>query len=141
MENFTGEREMIIKKGKSNYLRTWLKKDGSLIPLFYEILARFPIAVRQYFAGIWDGDGHQRNKQLSNRRPYKTLRLCLDMAKNGNEPVLMLAQIFDLTIRYVARKGERYKNCQPSYIVDLSGPKAEMFMLLVYPYLIENRKR
>ena len=138
MEDLAGEREMIIKKSKSNYLRTWLKKDGSLIPLFYEILARFPIALRQYFAGIWDGDGYQRNRQLSNR-PYKTLRLCLDMAKNGNEPVLMLAQIFDLSLDYVTRKGEKYKNYQPSYRVHLGGPKAEMFMLLIYPYLIENR--
>ena len=138
MEDITGEKKMILKKGKSNYLRTWLKKDGSLIPLFYEILARFPIALRQYFAGIWDGDGHQRNKQLSNR-PYKTLRLCLEMAENGNEPVLMLAQIFDLSLDYVTRKGEKYKNYQPSYRVHLGGPKAEMFMLLIYPYLIENR--
>ena len=52
----TGEKEMILKKSKSNWLRTWLKKDGSLKPLFYEILARFPIALRQYFAGIWDGE-------------------------------------------------------------------------------------
>ena len=138
MENLAGEREMIIKKGKSNYLRTWLKKDGSLKPLFYEILARFPIAVRQYFAGIWDGDGYQRNRQLSNSS-YKTLGLCLDMAENGNEPVLMLSQIFDLTLDYVTRKGEKYKNYQPSYRVHLGGPKAEMFMLLIYPYLIENR--
>ena len=72
MEDLAGEREMIIKKSKSNYLRTWLKKDGYLKPLFYEILARFPIALRQYFAGIWDGDGHQRNKQLS-KGPYLSL--------------------------------------------------------------------
>ena len=137
MEDLTGE-EMIIKKSKSNCLRTWLKKDGSLKPLFYEILSRFPIPVRQYFAGIWDGDGYQRNRQLS-KGPHKILGLCLDMAENGNEPVLMLAQIFDLTIDYVTRKGEKYKNYQPSYRVHLGGPKAEMFMLLIYPYLIENR--
>jgi len=138
MEDLAGEKKMILKKSKSNWLRTWLKKDGSLIPLFYEILARFPIAVRQYFAGIWDGDGCQNNKQISNT-PYKTLKLCLDMAENGNEPVLMLAQIFDLSLDYVTRKGEKYKNYQPSYRVNLGGPKAEMFMLLIYPYLIENR--
>jgi len=113
-------------------------KDGTVNPLFHKIKSRFPIPVRQYFAGIWDGDGYQRNRQLSNR-PYKTLGLCLDMAENGKEPVLMLARIFDLTIRYVTRKGEKYKNRQPSYIVDLGGPKAVMFMLLIYPYLIENR--
>ena len=61
------------------------------------------------------------------------------MAENGNEPVLMLAQIFDLSLDYVTRKGEKYKNYQPSYRVNLGGPKAEMFMLLIYPYLIENR--
>ena len=113
-------------------------KDGTVNPLFHKIKSRFPIPVRQYFAGIWDGDGYQRNTKKANR-PNKILQLCLDMAENGKEPVLMLAKIFDLTIRYVTRKGERYKNSQPSYRVDLGGPKAEMFMLLVYPYLIENR--
>jgi len=122
---------MIIRKSKSNYLRSWRLKDGTVNPLFHKIKSRFPIPVRQYFAGIWDGDGYQRNRQSS--------QLCLDMAENGNEPVLMLAKIFDLTIRYVKRKGEKYKNRQPSYIVDLGGPKAVMFMLLIYPYLIENR--
>ena len=61
------------------------------------------------------------------------------MAENGKEPVLMLAKIFDLTIRYCTRKGEKYKNYQPTYKISLSGPKAEMFMLLIYPYLIENK--
>jgi hypothetical protein len=138
MEDLAGEREMILKKSKSNNLRSWRLKDGIINPLFYEIKDNFPIPTRQYFAGIWDGDGHQRNKQLSNR-PYKTLRLCLDMAENGNEPVLMLSKIFDLSLDYVTRKGEKYKNYQPSYRVHLGGPKAEMFMLLIYPYLIENR--
>jgi len=138
MEDLAGEREMIIKESKSKNLRSWSLKDGTVNPLFYEIKDRFPIPARQYFAGVWDGDGYQRNRKKTNGL-NKTLQLCLDMAENGKEPVLMLAQIFDLTIRYVTRKGEKYKNYQPSYIVDLGGPKGEMFLLLVYPYLIENR--
>jgi hypothetical protein len=129
---------MIIKKSKSSNLRSWTLKDGAINPLFHEIKNKFSITARQYFAGIWDGDGYQRNTKKANR-PSKTLELCLEMAENGKEPVLMLARIFDLTIRYVTRKGEKYKNYQPSYKISLSGPKAEMFMLLVYPYLIENK--
>tara|TARA_R100000008_G_scaffold80226_1_gene62481 strand:- start:65 stop:904 length:840 start_codon:yes stop_codon:yes gene_type:complete len=128
----------IIRKSKSNNLRSWSLKDGTINPLFHKIKSQFPIPARQYFAGIWDGDGYQRNRARSNR-PTKTLELSLEMAENGKEPVLMLAKIFDLTIRYCTRKGEKYKNYQPTYKVSLSGPKGEMFMLLIYPYLIENK--
>jgi hypothetical protein len=65
------------------------------------------------------------------------------MAQNGCEPVLVLSKIFDLNLCHVDRAAsgkEKYKNYQPSYIVRLGGPKAEMFMLLVYPYLIENKQ-
>jgi hypothetical protein len=128
----------IIRKSKSNNLRSWSLKDGTINPLFHKIKSQFPIPARQYFAGVWDGDGYQRNRKLANR-PSKILQLCLEMAEDGCEPVLMLGKIFDLTIRCVTRKGEKYKNRQPSYTVDLSGPKGEMFLLLIYPYLIENR--
>ena len=129
---------MIIKKSKSSNLRSWKLKDGTINPLFHKIKSQFPIPARQYFAGVWDGDGYQRNRKKANR-PSKLLELSLEMAENGKEPVLMLARIFDLTIRYCTRKGERYKNYQSTYKISLSGPKGEMFMLLVYPYLIENR--
>ena len=129
---------MILKKSKSSFLRSWRLKDGTVNPLFSQIKSRFPIPARQYFAGIWDGDGYQRNTKKANG-PNKILQLCLDMAENGKEPVFMLSRIFDLTIRRNIRKGEKYKNYQPSYIVDLGGPKGEMFLLLIYPYLIENR--
>ena len=129
---------MILKKSKSSFLRSWRLKDGTVNPLFSQIKSRFPIPARQYFAGIWDGDGYQRNTKKANG-PNKILQLCLDMAENGKEPVFMLSRIFDLTIRQNIRNGEKYKNYQPSYIVDLGGPKGEMFLLLIYPYLIENR--
>jgi hypothetical protein len=130
---------MIVKKSKSNNLRSWTLKDGTVNPLFYKIKDRFPISARQYFAGIWDGDGYQRNEQRPNR-VKSTLGLSLEMAQNGCEPVLMLSKIFDLTLRYVKREGEKYKNYQATYSVNLGGPKGEMFMLLIYPYLIENKK-
>ena len=129
---------MIIKQSNSSNLRSWRLKDGTINPLFHKIKSQFPVPARQYFAGVWDGDGYQRNRIRSDR-PNKTLELALEMAENGKEPVLALAKIFDLTIRYCTRKGEKYKNYQSTYKISLSGPKGEMFMLLVYPYLIENR--
>ena len=132
---------MILKKSKSNYVRTWFEKDGSLKPLFYEIQARFPIEDRQYYGGSWDGDGYHRNT-FNKSGPSKTLKLTLEMAKDGCEPVLKLAQIFDLSIRYVDRASsgkEKYKNYQPTYSVDLAGPKAEMFLLFIYPYVVFRR--
>ena len=129
---------MIIKQSKSSNLRSWRLKDGTINPLFHKIKSQVPVPARQYFAGVWDGDGYQRNRIRSDR-PNKTLELALEMAENGKEPVLALAKIFDLTIRYCTRKGEKYKNYQSTYKISLSGPKGEMFMLLVYPYLIENR--
>ena len=51
MENLAGEKEMILKKGKSNFLRSWRLKDGTINPLLDQIKSRFPIPVRQYFAG------------------------------------------------------------------------------------------
>ena len=130
---------MIFKKSKSISLRSWRLKDGTINPLFYKIKSRFPIPARQYFAGVWDGDGHQ-NYRKHKDRSRKTIHLQLEMARDGCEPVLMLSKIFDLTLRRITRKGEKYKNYQPSYAVHLSGPKAEMFMLLVYPYLIEDKQ-
>jgi hypothetical protein len=139
MEDLAGEKEMILKKSKSNTLRSWRLKDGTINPLFHKIKSRFPIPARQYFAGIWDGDGHSNlRRQKSQYR--KTVHLQLEMAQNGCEPVIMLSKIFDLSLRRKIRKGERYKNNQPSYRVDLGGPKAEMFMLLIYPYLIEDKQ-
>ena len=132
---------MIIKKSKSPHLRTWFEKDGSLKPIFYEIKARFPIEDRQYYGGSWDGDGYHRNRQKKNRK-NKNLAITLEMAQDGCEPVLKLAHIFDLSIRCVDRAAsgkEKYKNYQRTYVVDLGGPKAEMFLLLIYPYVVFRR--
>ena len=132
---------MIVKKSKSTNLRSWKLKDGTIRPLFYEIKKRFPVFLRQYFAGIWDGDGYQSN--AIDRRPLKgggrKLQLTLQMSESGSEPVLKLAEIFDLTLRYGQRLQDKYCNYQPTYTIDLGGPKGELFMLCIYPYCIENR--
>ena len=132
---------MIIKKSNSLNLRSWFEKDGSLKPLFYEIQARFPMEDRQYYGGSWDGDGYHRNRKKKNRK-NKNLAISLEMAKDGCEPVLKLAHIFDLSIRCVDRttyNKERYKNYQITYIVDLAGPKAELFLLFIYPFVVFRR--
>ena len=130
---------MILRKSKSNNLRTWLKKDGSLKPLFYEIKDRFPLAERQYYGGCWDGDGYHRTHHKKNRK-NKYIDLALEMAEDGCEPVFKLAEIFDLSVYARSkRKGEKYKNYQRSYTANLGGPKAEMFLLLVYPFIVFRR--
>ncbi len=128
-------RSVILKKGKSNHLKSWLLKDKTINPLLNKIRSRFPIGTRQYFAGLWDGDGHQRLR--IHKGQYKTLQCSLELAENGCEPVLELSKIFDLSVRY---KKSKHPTCQPSYAVDLSGPKGKMFLLCMQPYLIEKHE-
>ena len=81
------------KESKSKNLRSWSLKDGTINPLFHKIKSQFPYSTarRDIWSGIWDGDGYQRNTATKAIDTNKTLKLCLDMAENGKEPVLMLA--------------------------------------------------
>lgn len=129
---------MIIKKSKSAHLRSWIGKDGKIIPLFYKIKAKFPLEARQYYGGSWDGDGYHRLRQ-KRKHGRKHIDLTLEMAEDGCEPVLKLAHIFDLSIVYIKRSGKKYKNYQPTFRCTLAGLKAEMFLLLTYPFIVFRR--
>ena len=130
---------MIIKKSNSRYLRTWLEKDGSLKPLFWEIKKRFPLEERQYYGGCWDGDGCHEHRQKKNGAT-KHLYISLEMAQDGCEPVFKLAHIFDATVfARSKRKGKRYENYQRGFTAGLAGPKAEMFLLFIYPHVVFRR--
>ena len=98
----------------------------------------FSISERQYFAGMMDGDGYVGVRLPKNRKHLK-LSVVLDLRHDHAEPVYRLAELFDLSISkrvYLERT-----NTQPSIKVELSGVKARLFLICIYPYTLEKKKR
>ena len=98
----------------------------------------FSISERQYFAGMMDGDGYVGARFPKNRKNLK-LSVVLDLRHDHAEPVYRLAELFDLSISkriYLVAK-----NTQPSVKVELSGVKARLFLICIYPYMLEKKKR
>ena len=52
-------------------------------------MSKFFIFLRQYFAGVWDGDGYQRN-YISKGRHTKKLELKLEINDKKNVPKIQL---------------------------------------------------
>jgi len=98
----------------------------------------FSVSQRQYFAGMIDGDGYVGVRIPKNRKHLK-LAVVLDLRHDHAEPVHRLAELFDLSISkrvYLQRT-----NTQPSIKVELSGVKARLFLICIYPYMLEKKKR
>jgi hypothetical protein len=98
----------------------------------------FSVSERQYFAGMIDGDGYVGVRIPKNRKHLK-LAVVLDLRHDHAEPVHRLAELFDLSISkrvYLQRT-----NTQPSIKVELSGVKARLFLICIYPYMLEKKKR
>jgi len=98
----------------------------------------FSVSERQYFAGMIDGDGYVGVRIPKNRKHLK-LAVVLDLRHDHAEPVHRLAELFDLSISkrvYLERT-----NTQPSIKVELSGVKARLFLICIYPYMLEKKKR
>ena len=98
----------------------------------------FSASERQYFAGMMDGDGYVGLRIPKNRKHLK-LSVVLDLRHDHAEPVYRLAELFDLSISkrvYIERT-----NTQPSLKVELSGIKARLFLICIYPYMLEKKKR
>jgi len=98
----------------------------------------FSESERQYFAGMMDGDGYIGVRIPKNRKHLK-LSVVLELRHDHAEPVTRLAELFDLSISkkiYLAAK-----NTQPSIKVELSGVKARLFLICIYPYMLEKKKR
>ena len=98
----------------------------------------FSVSERQYFAGMIDGDGYVGVRIPKNRKHLK-LAVVLDLRHDHAEPVTRLAELFDLSISkrvYLERT-----NTQPSIKVELSGVKARLFLICIYPYMLEKKKR
>ena len=98
----------------------------------------FSVSERQYFAGMMDGDGYIGVRIPKNRKHLK-LSVVLELRHDHAEPVTRLAELFDLSISkriYLVAK-----NTQPSIKVELSGVKARLFLICIYPYMLEKKKR
>ena len=98
----------------------------------------FSVSERQYFAGMMDGDGYVGVRIPKNRKHLK-LSVVLELRHDHAEPVTRLAELFDLSISkklYLDRT-----NTQPSIKVELSGIKARLFLICIYPYMLEKKKR
>ena len=98
----------------------------------------FSVSERQYFAGMMDGDGYIGVRIPKNRKHLK-LSVVLELRHDHAEPIHRLAELFDLSISkriYLVAK-----NTRPSVKVELSGVKARLFLICIYPYMLEKKKR
>ena len=121
----------LIKESSSNHI-----KDVEGISKWMG--ENFSVSERQYFAGMMDGDGYVGVRIPKNRKNLK-LSVVLDLRHDHAEPVYRLAELFDLSISkriYLVAK-----NTQPSVKVELSGVKARLFLICIYPYMLEKKKR
>ena len=98
----------------------------------------FSVSERQYFAGMMDGDGYIGVRIPKNRKHLK-LSVVLELRHDHAEPVTRLAELFDLSIS--KRIYTERTNTQPSIKVELSGVKARLFLICIYPYMLEKKKR
>jgi len=122
----------VIRKSSSNNFRGWNKTIGLMAK-------NFSTSDRKYFAGMTDGDGSIK-LDLPKKRPGLRLRVGLELVHNKAEPLLKLAELFDLTVSrkiFLIPKG----NTKPSLKVELSGIKAKLFLFSIYPYLLEEKEK
>jgi hypothetical protein len=124
-------KSIIVRQSNSNNFRGW--ND-----VMTDIAKNFSISDRKYFAGMIDGDGtfnlHERKK-----RSKPVLRIGLELRHDHAEPLIKLAELFDLTISKFFRLDQ--KNTQPSLKIELSGVKGILFLFSIYPYLLEKKDR
>ena len=122
-------KSIIIRQSSSKHFKGW--ND-----VMVSIAKNFSVSDRKSFAGMIDGDGSFTLHPRKNR-PNPVLRLELELRHDHAEPVLRLAELFDLTIRKITRIYE--KNTQDSLKIELSGIKARLFLFSIYPYLLEKK--
>ena len=131
IEKDKNTKNFIIRKSSSNNFRGW----NDVVAYMAK---SFNTSDRKYFAGMTDGDGTLHLHPRKNR-PNPCLRIGIELRHDHAEPVLKLAEIFDLTISkkiYLKKKG----NTKSSLKIELSGIKAKIFLFSIYPYLLEVKK-
>ena len=119
---------IIVRQSSSTNFRGWNDVIASMAK-------NFSVSSRKYFAGMTDGDG---SFHIPDKYPGK-LRIKLELRHDHAEPVLKLAEIFDLTISkkiYLLKE-----NTQPQLGTELGGIKAKVFLFSIYPYLLEKKDK
>ena len=121
----------IIRQSSSLHL-----KDGD--PIVDYLGDNFSTSDRRYYAGMIDGDGCLSLRLTKKNTPVFTVSL--NLRHDHAEPVLKLAEMFDLTISkkiYLIPQG----NAQPSLKIQIGGLKAKLFLFSIYPYLLEKKEK
>ena len=112
----------IISQSSSLHL-----KDGD--PIVDYLGDNFSTSDRRYYAGMIDGDGCLSLRLTKKNTPVFTVSL--NLRHDHAEPVLKLAEMFDLTISkkiYLIPQG----NAQPSLKIQIGGLKAKLFLFSIY---------
>ena len=120
-------KSTIIRQSSSNNL-----KDSD--PIVESIGKNFSTSDRKYYAGMTDGDGSLKEK--SNAK----FTFGLNLRHDHSEPILKLAEIFDLTVSkliYLIPRGK----AQPNLTITVCGIKAKLFLFSIYPYLLEKKEK
>ena len=126
----------IIYESKTKHLRYLFDEQGNALPIYNDILDKFTTDEKAYYAGMIDGDGSIQYFKRKDR-PGKKLKIVLELKEINAEPLTELANIFDLSVR---RKIYDVKtNTQPTLLCEFGKAKAEVFLFMVYPYLLEKK--
>ena len=121
----------IVRLSSSLHFKGWNETIGL-------ITKNFSTSDRKYYAGMTDGDAHISSRTLKNR-PNARLLIQLELRHDHAEPILKLAELFDLTISKRVRLDK--KNTQPSLRIEFGGIKAKIFLFSIYPYLLEKKEK
>jgi len=119
-------KTVIIRKSSSNNFREWNDVMAS-------IAKNFSVSDRKYFAGMIDGDGSFHIPTSNSSQ----IRIGLELRHDHAEPVLRLAELFDLTISKSIRLNQEI--IKPTLKIELSGIKSKLFLYAIYPYLLEKK--
>jgi|8_EtaG_2_1085327.scaffolds.fasta_scaffold03687_12 hypothetical protein len=122
-------KNIIIRQSNSTHFRKWNDVMAS-------IAKNFSVSDRKYFAGMMDGDG---SFCFKDKEHLKFLQISLELRHDHAEPVLRLAELFDLTISKSIRLNQ--ENVKPTLKIELNGIKAKLFLYAIYPYLLEKKDR
>ena len=125
-------KSFIIRKSSSLHFKEWNESIGLMTK-------NFSTSDRKYYAGMTDGDGHL--SLLKQNKIYDRFVVSLGLRHDHAQPILKLAEIFDLTIRKRIYLDKARENNQPILIIDLSGIKAKLFLFSIYPYLLEKKEK
>ena len=124
-----------IYESKTKHLRYLFDEQGNALPIYNDILDKFTAEEKAYYAGMIDGDGSIQYLKRKDR-PGKKLKIVLELKEVNAEPLTELANIFDLSVR---RKIYDVKtNTQPTLVCEFGKAKAEVFLFMVYPHLLEK---